>query len=310
MLQLKNLTKKYGDFTAVSNVSLEVSEGEIFGLLGPNGAGKSTIVSMISTVLAPTNGTIIINGSSLLDNTNECKKQTSIVPQDLALYQSLSAKDNFEFFGCLYGLSGKKLQNKVQEVLDILQLTDRANQEVEKYSGGMKRRVNIGIALMNDPKLLILDEPTVGIDPQSRNHILETIIRLNQEKKMTIVYTSHYMEEVDYLCKRVAIIDHGALIALGSKEELKQTLNVCDTLTLTFREANPSSLNMLQQMEGVVNMSIDKNKITLLISSAHTNVINLIEQIKNLKIELSSFQYDEVNLESIFLQITGKSLRD
>lgn len=310
MLQLKNLTKKYGDFTAVDDISFEVTGGEIFGLLGPNGAGKSTIVSIISTILQPTAGEILINGKFLKDRTMDCKKLMGIVPQDLALYQSLSGKDNLEFFGSLYGLFGNQLKQRVAEVLDLLQLTDKAGQDVTEYSGGMKRRLNIGVALMNAPKLLILDEPTVGIDPQSRNHILETIHRLNKEKGMTVVYTSHYMEEVEYLCERVGIVDHGKLIALGTKEELKQNLKACDTLTVSFSKASPEALNNLEKLKGIVKVSIDKNVITLLVSSNHTNIIDIIDDIKNLGFRLTGFKYDEVNLESIFLQVTGKSLRD
>ncbi|WP_142353872.1 ABC transporter ATP-binding protein, partial [Bacillus velezensis] len=193
MLELKKLTKKYDDFTAVNNISLTVEDGEVFGLLGPNGAGKSTMVSMISTVLAPTSGTIKVDNKSLKEKPIEIKKIMGVVPQDLALYETLSAKDNLNFFGSLYGLKGKKLKERTDEVLEIIELTDKKNQNVSEFSGGMKRRVNIGVALMNNPKLLILDEPTVGIDPQSRNHILETVKRLNKEKGMTVIYTSHYM---------------------------------------------------------------------------------------------------------------------
>lgn len=310
MLQLTNLTKKYKDFTAVDNVSFEVEQGEIFGLLGLNGAGKSTIVSMISTVKVPTSGDIMVDNKLLREKTMEIKKIMGIVPQDIALYGALSAKDNLEFFGCLYGLKGKKLKNRVDEVLDIIELKDKKNQAVEEYSGGMKRRVNIGIALMNNPKLLILDEPTVGIDPQFRNHILETVKRLNESRGMTIIYTSHYMEEVEYLCKRVAIIDHGKLIALGTKEELKDKLQIKDTLTVTYGNAEKEALEKVKAIIGTEKVTIDKNAITLLVGSKERNVIDIVEDIKALGIKLTAFKYDEANLESIFLQITGKSLRE
>ncbi|MDP4145859.1 MAG: ABC transporter ATP-binding protein [Bacillota bacterium] len=310
MLQLIDLTKKYGDFTAVDNISLKVEDGEVFGLLGPNGAGKSTTVSMISTVLQPTQGEIIVNGKSLRQNPIDCKKVMGIVPQDLALYQSLSAKDNLEFFGSLYGLYGKELKNRVDEVLDIIQLTDKRDQDVCEFSGGMKRRVNIGAALMNNPKLLILDEPTVGIDPQSRNHILETVRRLNKEKGMTVIYTSHYMEEVEFLCKRVAIVDHGKLMALGTKEELKENLNACDTLTVSFNKASSAALSKINDLQGVEKTTLENNTISMLVSPTKRNVIDIVDDLKNLGIKLTSFRYDEVNLESIFLQMTGKSLRE
>ncbi|QQZ61890.1 ABC transporter ATP-binding protein [Paenibacillus sonchi] len=309
MLELTNLTKKYNDITVVNNISLNVKRGEIFGLLGPNGAGKSTTVSMISTVLTPTSGSITIDNKSLREKPADIKKIMGIVPQDLALYQALSAKENLEFFGSLYGLSGKKLKNRTNEVLDIIELQDKKNQNVAEFSGGMKRRVNIGVALMNDPKLLILDEPTVGIDPQSRNHILETVKKLNQDRGMTVIYTSHYMEEVEYLCKNVAIIDHGSLIALGTKEELKQSLAACDTLTVNFSTASEDALEQLNRIPGISKVKIEGNQISMLVSTNDKNVIEIVDEIKKLGIKLTSFKYEEVNLESIFLQITGKALR-
>ncbi|WGS38387.1 ABC transporter ATP-binding protein [Bacillus velezensis] len=310
MLELKKLTKKYDDFTAVNNISLTVEAGEVFGLLGPNGAGKSTMVSMISTVLAPTSGTIKVDNKSLKEKPIEIKKIMGVVPQDLALYETLSAKDNLNFFGSLYGLKGKKLKERTDEVLEIIELTDKKNQNVSEFSGGMKRRVNIGVALMNNPKLLILDEPTVGIDPQSRNHILETVKRLNKEKGMTVIYTSHYMEEVEYLCEKVAIVDHGSLIALGTKEELKENLNACDTLTVTFKGADEEALSRINSITGIDKVTVDHKQISMLVSTKERNIIEIVDDIKNLGIDLTSFKYEEVNLESIFLQITGKNLRD
>jgi len=310
MLELKKLTKKYDDFTAVNNISLTVEDGEVFGLLGPNGAGKSTMVSMISTVLAPTSGTIKVDNKSLKEKPIEIKKIMGVVPQDLALYETLSAKDNLNFFGSLYGLKGKKLKERTDEVLEIIELTDKKNQNVSEFSGGMKRRVNIGVALMNNPKLLILDEPTVGIDPQSRNHILETVKSLNKEKGMTVIYTSHYMEEVEYLCEKVAIVDHGSLIALGTKEELKENLNACDTLTVTFKGADEEALSRINSITGIDKVTVDHKQISMLVSTKERNIIEIVDDIKNLGIDLTSFKYEEVNLESIFLQITGKNLRD
>jgi ABC-2 type transport system ATP-binding protein len=310
MLELINLTKKYGDYTAVDNITLKVEAGEIFGLLGPNGAGKSTTVSMISTVKAPTSGEIKIDNKCLSKNSIEAKKVMGIVPQDIALYEALSAKDNLEFFGSLYGLSRKTVKERTLEVLELIELMDKKDQPVSEFSGGMKRRVNIGIALMNNPKLLILDEPTVGIDPQSRNHILETVKKLNNEKGMTVIYTSHYMEEVEFLCKRVAIVDHGKLIALGTKEELKEKLKACDTLTVTYNEATENSLERIKNIEGIEKVTIKNNQISMLVKPQERNVMNILDSIRNLGINLTSFKYEEVNLESIFLQITGKSLRD
>lgn len=254
-----------------------------------------------------TSGEIRVGHKALRENPMDCKKKMSIVPQDIALYQALSAKDNLEFFGSLYGLSGKKLKNRVSEVLEIIQLEDKKNQDVSEFSGGMKRRVNIGVALMNNPKLLILDEPTVGIDPQSRNHILETIKILNKDKGMTVIYTSHYMEEVEYLCERVGIIDHGNLIALGTKEELNQSINACDTLSISFSSASSEALKRINLLPGVEIVHLENSAISMLISPKKRNVVDIIDDFKNLGIKNSSFKYDEVNLESIFLQVTGKS---
>jgi len=311
MLEIKNLTKKYGDFTAVDSISMKIDKGELFGLLGPNGAGKSTIVSMLSTVLVPTNGEININGKPLKNNEAEIKSIIGIVPQELALYETLSARDNLQFFGSLYGLSGKRLASRVDEVLEIIELKDKAKQTVSKYSGGMKRRVNIGVALMHKPELLILDEPTVGIDPQSRNHILETIKKLNAEQGITVIYTSHYMEEVEFLCNRVGIIDYGKLIALGTKEELKSSLDACDILNITSsNQVSDEVLEKAKSITGIQKITAKENSIRLLVSSNKKNVIEIVEELKLLGIQMIGFQYEEVNLETIFLQLTGKTLRE
>ena len=265
---------------------------------------------MISTVKAPTEGDITIHNMSLASHPLACKKMMGIVPQDIALYEALSAKDNLLFFGSLYGLSREELKKRVDEVLDIISLTDKKNQPVKEFSGGMKRRVNIGVALMNQPKLLILDEPTVGIDPQSRNHILETVKRLNEEKGMTVVYASHYMEEVEFLCRRVAIIDHGKLIALGTKDELKESLKACDTLTIQYKYASEHTLSFLKKIKGVQKAEIEQNQVTMLVNPAIQNVMDIMDSIRNIGLTITSFKYEEVNLESLFLQVTGKSLRE
>ncbi|MBY8913379.1 ABC transporter ATP-binding protein [Bacillus sp. YC2] len=307
MLELKNLTKKYGDFIAVNDVSLRIESGEIFGLLGPNGAGKSTTVSMISTVLAPTGGTIHIDGKSLKEQPVAIKKIMGVVPQELALYQSLSAKDNLAFFGSLYGLSGTALYKRIDEVLEMIELKEQRNQRVAEFSGGMKRRVNIGAALMNDPKLFILDEPTVGIDPQSRHHILETVKTLNEEKGMTVIYTSHYMEEVEYLCEKAAIMDHGSLIAAGTKDELKQMANACDTLIVNVAELNDDAVKKIHHIPGVSKVALSRQKISMLVDR---NMIDIADDIRKTGLTITGLHFEEANLESIFLQLTGKSLRD
>jgi ABC-2 type transport system ATP-binding protein len=220
ILEVKDLVKKYGDFEAVKGISFSVEEGEVFGLLGPNGAGKTTAISMLTGVLPPTSGMAWVGGHDIVKELDQAKKINGLVPQDLALYPTLSARANLNFFGRIYGLRGKELRERVEDVLRIVALTDRADDAVQTFSGGMKRRVNIAAGLVHQPKLLFLDEPTVGVDPQSRNHIFESVMRLNRERGMSIVYTSHYMEEVELLCNRVAIIDQGTIIALDTIKNL------------------------------------------------------------------------------------------
>ncbi len=220
ILEVDNLVKKFGDFTAVNGVSFEVEEGEVFGLLGPNGAGKTTAISMLTGVLEPTSGTARVGGYDLKTDLKEVKKVNGLVPQDLALYPTLNARANLNFFGRIYGLKGSDLKKRVEDVLEIVALKERANEKVENYSGGMKRRVNIAAGLVHEPRLLFLDEPTVGVDPQSRNQIFESVLQLNRERGMSIIYTSHYMEEVELLCNRVAIVDKGEIIALDTIKNL------------------------------------------------------------------------------------------
>lgn len=309
MIELINITKKYGDCTAVDGVSLKIERGEVFGLLGPNGAGKSTIVSMLSTTVKPTLGEISINSEAIEKNITEVKKIIGIVPQDLALYETMTAKDNLRFFGSLYGIKGDKLKNRVNEVLEIIELKGKEKQNVNEFSGGMKRRVNLGIALMHRPQILILDEPTVGIDPQSRNHILETIKELNKQEGTTVIYTSHYMEEVESICNRVGIIDFGKLIELGTKEELKKRVNVYDILHITFNEMKNDAIDKIDKIQSVKKVTSTKNSIKIFVSP-NSNVLDIMDEIRKIGIQIKSFQFEDANLENIFLELTGKSLRD
>lgn len=313
MVELQGITKKYKSCTAVDNLSLEIHQGELFGLLGPNGAGKSTTVSMLSTILAPTSGKIRISSMELAANNRKIKQLMGIVPQELALYQTLNAYDNLSFFGSLYGLSGHKLKVRVDEILDIVELKEKASQPVGEYSGGMKRRINIGVALMNHPRLLILDEPTVGIDPQSRNHILETVKKLNTAWGMTVIYTSHYMEEVEFLCERVGIIDFGKLKALGTVEELKKEFDVSDALMITCGEQLENSgklVSAVEAIQGVELAEINQKELRCVLSAEKADVLSVIERIKLLHISIESFHFRQANLEDVFLKITGKSLRE
>ena len=230
-LTASHLRKAFGDSTAVDGVSFSIGEGEIFGLLGPNGAGKTTTIRMLSTVLRADEGDVTIGGSSVSADADEVRKIIGVCPQELALYPELSANDNLVFFGRMAGLGGREAKETARENLETVGLADRAKDKVDNFSGGMKRRVNIAVALMNRPKMLFLDEPTVGIDPQSRNHIFDTVESLRDEG-MTVLYTTHYMEEADRLCDRVGVIDHGRLIALGTPRELKARIGDPDETTL------------------------------------------------------------------------------
>ena len=220
ILEVDNIVKKYGDFEAVKGLSFCVNEGEVFGLLGPNGAGKTQTISMSTCLFPPTKGSIRIYGHDVVKEAGEVKRLIGIVPQDLALYPTLNARENLKFYGQMFGLHGADLKQRVETVLQYVAMTDRANEAVKNYSGGMKRRINLAVGLINSPRLLFLDEPTVGVDPQSRNHIFESVERLNREQGMSILYTSHYMEEVERLCHRVAIIDHGQIIAQDTPKNL------------------------------------------------------------------------------------------
>lgn len=225
MIELVNLTKKYKQNNAVEKLNMFIEKGEMVGLLGPNGAGKSTAISMLSSLIEPSEGDVLFQGKSILKRPEALRKITGIVPQEIALYEDLTAQENMEFFGRLYQLRGKQLQGKITEVLELTGLIERRKEVVKTFSGGMKRRLNIGVAMLHNPEFLIMDEPTVGIDPQSRSYILETVKRLNKERNMTVLYTSHYMEEVEFLCDRIYILDKGSLIASGTTNEIKQILS-------------------------------------------------------------------------------------
>ena len=273
MLELKNLTKRYGERVAVDRLSLCVKRGERFGLLGPNGAGKTTAISMLVGALQPDSGEILFHGEPLSGESDPLKCRIGYVPQELALYDDLSAADNLRFFGAIYGLSGAKLSERVEATLAIAGLTDRAKDRVRTFSGGMKRRLNLAAALLHEPELLVLDEPTVGVDPQSRNAIFEALEKLAQSG-LTLLYTTHYMEEVERLCDRIAIMDQGQIVAEGTQSELRELLPTSTSCAITL-EANETTLALLQA-----------NGLTWREAS------------------------ERGGLESVFLHLTGRSLRD
>jgi ABC-2 type transport system ATP-binding protein len=331
ILEAYNLTKKFGNFEAVKGVSFTVEEGEVFGLLGPNGAGKTTAISMLTTVLKPTSGTARIGGYDIIQEPMKVKETIGLVPQDLALYPTLSARTNLNFFGSIYGLRGKALEERVDDVLDIVALTDRQKDAVEKFSGGMKRRVNIAAGLVHHPRLLFLDEPTVGVDPQSRNHIFESVLKLNRERGMSIIYTSHYMEEVELLCSRVAIVDQGVIIAMDTIKNLIDMLGG-GVIHVGLRQFNPALLDDIAKLRAVKAATIltapadgkdaagaekpvgeAAEAITLVKVEALQSqeaLVNLIRFINDKDLMIASMEILEPNLESVFLHLTGKKLRE
>jgi ABC-2 type transport system ATP-binding protein len=333
ILEVDNLVKKFGDHMAVKGISFSVEEGEVFGLLGPNGAGKTTAISMLTGILEPTDGTARIGGHDIRTDLDAVKKINGLVPQDLALYPTLSTRANLNFFGQIYGLHGKDLKERVEDVLRIVSLTDRANEAVEKYSGGMKRRVNIAAGLIHHPRLLFLDEPTVGVDPQSHNHIFESVMRLNRERGMSIIYTSHYMEEVELLCNRVAVVDQGEIIALDTIKNLIAMLGggvikvgvpqMDDALLAQMsalpavKEATlmpqpiappPAAGEDVEQKEGTSLTTVPVVKVVA--ESSQEAIINVIRFLNQQNLQLISLEILEPNLESVFLHLTGKKLRE
>ncbi|MCX8130036.1 MAG: ABC transporter ATP-binding protein [Clostridia bacterium] len=309
LIEVKNVVKRFGSLVADDNVCFKVEEGEVFGLLGPNGAGKSTLISMITTLLKPDSGDILIGGHNLKNNDMEAKKLLGFVPQEIALYPTLTAKENLVFWGRMYGLRGKLLSQRVDEALEIAGLKDRSKERIETYSGGMKRRINIAAALLHHPKILIMDEPTVGIDPQSRNHILETVVKLNKDG-MTVIYTSHYMEEVEFLCTRVAIIDHGKIIAAGTKEELRSLVGDSDIINIETSNANNSIIDKIKSISGIDEVCHENGKIKMIVRNADILLAKVISIFDSERCKIHSINVEQSNLESVFLHLTGRALRD
>ncbi len=311
ILEVQNLVKNYGDFTAVKGISFDIKEGEIFSLLGPNGAGKTTTISMLSTLYAPTSGDATIAGHSVKQHPMAVRNAIGVVPQEIALYEDLTAKENLIFWGQMYGLSGKSLTMRVDEVLEQIGLVDKARDRVKTYSGGMKRRVNIGVGLLHKPKLLFMDEPTVGIDPQSRRAILDTVKDLNKQG-MTVLYTTHYMEEAEELSHRVGIIDHGELIALGTQKDLTKQVGQTETLVLHIGEnEDPEALvSTLKGVDGVLEANAINHEISVITPSAKDVLAPVVGKANERGIKIHSIDIREPNLEAVFLHLTGRALRD
>lgn len=309
IIEVKNVTKRFNDKLVLDNVSYEVNKGEIFGFIGPNGAGKSTLINIMTSLLVPDSGTIKICGYDILEDPIKAKECIGYVPQDIALIEELTAYDNLEFFGALCGLKGKELKERITEALEVTGLVEKKKEKIKKFSGGMKRRLNIAAAIMHHPKVLIMDEPTVGVDPQSRNHIFNFTKNICKEWGTTVIYTSHYMEEVEELCKRVFIIDLGKEIAYGTENEIKTSVFPNNKITIEAKDISAALILSIEKVNGVLKVKEKEDTITLTIDSNFKlkNVLSIIEEYN---INIKKISYEEAKLEDVFLSLTGKTLRD
>jgi ABC-2 type transport system ATP-binding protein len=315
LLEVDSLSKRFGDLQAVDQVSFHVAAGEVFGLLGPNGAGKSTSMMMICGQLPADDGQVRLDGHPFNASTLNLRSLMGVVPQDLAIYPELTARENLDFFGRLYGIKGKTLKSRIDEVLSQIGLTDRAGDQSGHFSGGMKRRLNFGVALIHQPRLLILDEPTVGVDPQSRAHLLDCIRQLNADG-VAVIYASHYMEEVQSICDRVAIIDHGKMIATGTIDALLDRMS--SELLLRIAEPSAEIRSEIEQVAEVRNSPGDGEPLTIVVShdqqadelTLNATLTRLLQILKAGHVKLYEVETNEPNLERLFLELTGKRLRD
>jgi len=309
LLMVKNLNKSYDKRQVVKNLSFDVKKGEILCFLGPNGAGKSTTINILCGILGYEGGEVSFQGKDVKKNLNGFKKKLGVVPQDLALYDDLSAWKNVCFFASLYGLKGKELEEKASKALELVGLYDRKDDKTQTFSGGMKRRLNIACAIAHEPELLVMDEPTVGIDPQSRNHILTSIQRL-RDHGMTILYTTHYMEEVEEISSRILIMDSGKIIAEGTKESLKEEFFDERQFVLELEDAKSMESDIFYDLEGVKQVEKKDDKLIITTLKNVENLDKIISLVLNHKGKINNLFCRSASLENVFLKLTGKSLRD
>ena len=309
VLSCRNLRKRFGQLVAVDGVGFEVGPGETYGLLGPNGAGKTTTVSMVCGLLDADEGDVVVDGRPITGEATKAKAAIGYVPQEIALYPDLTGAENLRFFGRLYGLRGDELGTRVGEMLELVELRDRADERVDRYSGGMKRRLNIAAGLLHSPKLLVLDEPTVGVDPQSRNAILENVEKLASEG-VAVLYTTHYMEEAERLCDRVGIIDQGKIIAEGTRRELVDRLGQLDRVEIAATGALRKFVTAAKKLKDVDDATATDEHVQLLVHGGRHVLPKLLEVADRTDVAVSSVEVIEPDLEAVFLHLTGKALRD
>ncbi len=308
IITVENLVKKFNGHTAVDGISFGIKRGEIFGLLGPNGAGKSTIISILCCLLEPSLGRVMIDGLEIKKNASDIKKIIGVVPQEISLYPTLTARENLEFYGKIYSLSGRTLKSRVESLLDMVGLTERADDLLEGYSGGMKRRINIAAALLHEPRILYLDEPSTGVDPQSRRRIYDTIQDLNRQGT-TVLLTTHQMEDAEKLCHRIAIMDKGKLIALDTLKGLLELVGKSDLIHVLATEILPGPVESIKRMPNVQKVSLDEGNMTIQLVRGRESLVGIIDILISSGTRVESIYIKEPDLESLFLHLTGTSLR-
>ncbi|HSJ50668.1 MAG TPA: ABC transporter ATP-binding protein [Actinomycetota bacterium] len=309
VLRASGLRKTFGDRVAVDDVGFHIGVGETYGLLGPNGAGKTTTISMVCGLLERDAGDVVVDGSRVATDTTDGREAIGYVPQELAIYPDLTGRENLRFFARLYGIAGDELDRRVAEILEVVDLTERADDRASEYSGGMKRRLNIALGLLNRPKLLVLDEPTVGVDPQSRHAILASVERF-REQGMAVLYTTHYMEEAERLCDRVGIIDEGKLMAEGTRRELVALVGQEDRVSLQASGDLGGAKAAVSRLEAVVDASRREEGLDLVVHGARTALPQILMTAAEAGADVTTVEVAEPNLEAVFLHLTGKALRD
>lgn len=309
-IEVSGIVKKYGSLTAVDNVSFDVAEGEIFGFLGPNGAGKTTLIRMLTTLLKPTRGSARVGNHDVAKEPEKVRREIGVVPQAMTSDLDLTGYENIDIYGRFYGISKRDRKERVKSLLEMVGLSSRANDLVAAYSGGMRRRLEIARTLVHRPKILFLDEPTIGLDPQSRRAVWEFLRSLIQDNSMTVFLTTHYMEEAEALCHRIAIIDSGKIIALGTTEELKAQIPGNDIISLAVENISERIVERIKSLEFVHKVNIEEDGIRVYVDSGARNLPVLIDEVKSFGGKIGSATLHERTLEDVFIHYTGKSIRD